>query len=161
MTTRWRKVNGRVFYSVLKKEQESFSRRLIPILYQAADMTVKEIEQSYGDITPYKTGNLQDSTGVGIYKDGALVAYAKPLPSAVEAQRYHGRTVNGDVELQQAFSEGYENFPEGIWGILISAVPYATHLQKDEGYFDTVSAIFRENVSSLLRQNFGELFVLV
>lgn len=153
MINRWRKVNGKVFTTKLRKDSDAFAKALIPVLREAADQTVKVVQNSFGNPLPFYTGNLQDSTGVGIYKDSVLVAYAKPVPVAVESQKYRGRRVEGEVELQQAFSEGTSNFPTGIWCILITAVPYATHLQKeDRDFFSEIGRIFQRNVESAIKR---------
>lgn len=81
-----------------------------------------------GDI-PFYTGNLRDSTGVGVYINGKCTAFV-PVKVAKEPQRSgFGRNLKdiwGHKWLIDAINFGATGrFSHDCWIVLFSAVPYA------------------------------------
>lgn len=106
--------------------------RAFEVLSKVADDVIIFIEG--GGTIPVYTGNLQDSTGIGIYIDGVLVKF-KPNPIADLPQTHNGKTVYGSTELDRALELGTSEFATGIWIVLFSSVPYALQVQERTNFF--------------------------
>lgn len=108
--------------------------KLLDILKKAAEYLMKSLDN---DI-PIYTGNLHDSTGVGIYNDGRLTSFI-PNPKAdpvYDKQRsgFGGKKIYNIVGrdcLEDALKMGSSRFTKGIWFVVFSTVPYAYYIDKD------------------------------
>lgn len=121
---------------VIKKGAEKFIERLkkniFSVLSSVADDVVIFIQG--GGSIPVYTGNLQDSTGIGIYFDGVLTKF-KPIKIANVAQNDNGKTIVGTTELDKALEMAVTRFNKGIWIVLFSAVPYAFKVEERTNFF--------------------------
>lgn len=98
-------------------------------------------------VIPVRTGNLQDSTGVGIYHGDCLMRYI-PRQTATEA-RANGenrplylpdlpnKNVWGHDELQKALDYGAMKFSNDYWLVVFSAMPYANSPEGRMDFFIT------------------------
>ena len=134
----WVKHNKTVFKSLLNKGTVDLEKRLTNVFYSLAE-SVKIYIEEIGNL-PHFTGNLADSTGVGVYHNGVLKAFA-PMQSASMPQMYRNEFVWGKPLLERALEEGSYKYPKGIWVVLYSTVPYAVKVdtkgtkRNPEGYF--------------------------
>ncbi len=129
----WSSHNKKVFSIGLNKYREGLEMRIVNVLTELAQSVIVYVEGS-GQL-PIYTGNLADSTGVGVYRNGHLTSYL-PTKRAIVPQEYEGQTVWGDEELMNALQMSATEFSSGIWIVLFSAVPYAFKLEKKYNYFD-------------------------
>lgn len=129
----WSSHNKKVFTIGLTKYREALELRIIKVLTELAESVIVYVEGS-GQL-PIYTGNLADSTGVGVYRNGHLTSYL-PTKRAIEPQTYEGQTVWGDEALMDALQLSATEFSSGIWIVLFSAVPYALKLEEKYNYFD-------------------------
>lgn len=104
------------------------------------------------DSLPYDTGNLMDSTGVGVYVNGILHAFRYSQQATVP-QTYHGEKVWGKQTLDKAFSLGASMYIEGVWIVIFSTVPYAGYQDRLSGYF---SDVMKSNLKYLVLSQFKE-----
>ena len=102
------------------------------------------------DSIPYDTGNLMDSTGVGVYVNGVLSAF-RYSQQATAPQTYHGTKVWGKNTLDKAFSLGSSTYADGVWIVIFSTVPYAGYQDKLSGYF---SGIMKSNLRYIVLSHF-------
>lgn len=132
------KYNEKVIRNAIKQKADEIKERIMLIMNDVANGIVDYIDGVGKDNLPYYTGNLQDSTGVGIYVDGALATYT-PTRRAYEIQEYDGVTLLGYEELANALGLAADEFSKGMWIVLFSAVPYAFDVDMDNakwyGYF--------------------------
>ena len=152
----WRQHNNKVFKNLMDKHKATLEKDLSDVMQKAA----REMRDwlMYGQ-TPFYTGNMFDSTGLGVYVNGTLTAYAPP-PTAFEPQDYEGEIVWGEAELNEALQQGYRTFSKGIWVVAFSAVPYAFEVDaygtsiSDAGYFseDIVDELIAQFKISFARE---------
>lgn len=134
----WEKHNQDVFKKALAEHRNALEKRLTNVFYALAESVKMYIEEA-GNL-PYFSGNLADSTGVGVYQNGVLRAFA-PIQRASMPQMYRNEFVWGSPLLERALGEGTSKFPKGIWVVLYSTVPYAVKVDTQgtknhlEGYF--------------------------
>jgi hypothetical protein len=156
---------GKVFSLWLHGQTEAVIKpALTAMLAKVADIMVDAVQDAFKPIPPYRPigggnaefpvwmGHMRDSTGVGIYNEGVLIAY-RPNPmsqwhteAATEAntQKYGStKSIIGEQYLQQALNDGLTKYHSGIWIVLFSAVPYAAKINamgsswgRGQGYFD-------------------------
>ena len=115
-------------------------------LKSIADEVLSIVEDSI----PYDTGNLMDSTGVGVYVNGVLSAFRYSQQATVP-QTYHGKKVWGKNTLDKAFSLGSSTYADGVWIVIFSTVPYAGYQDKLSGYF---SGIMKSNLRYIVLSHF-------
>ena len=127
--------NQRVFSMLLKQQVGDIVKpKLVEVLSEVAEWMVGvidadfEIFESGGNGQfPVYSGNMRDSTGVGVYIDGALTAY-RPTKRAKSKQHDEIRNIYdivGAEYLDAALKAASTEFPNGIWIVLFSTVPYA------------------------------------
>jgi hypothetical protein len=133
----WKAHNSKVFKKHLEEYKDSIKEELKAVLFEVASSIRDLIEDRQG--LPFFTGNLSDSTGIGVYIDGVLIEYV-PSQAAVEPQKYFGEEVWGADELQEALELNGKAFSQGLWIVAFSAVPYAAsmNIYSDPPYFDSV-----------------------
>lgn len=149
----WVAHNNSVFKKAIEGHKISISKQLNSIMREVASEMASWLQSGQ---TPYYTGNMQDATGLGVYIDGALSAYA-PMQTAWESQTYKGRDVWGYAELQNALQEGYTNFNKGIWLVVFSAVPYAFEVDA-YGTIKSSSGYFSDGIVNELLDQFKTAF---
>lgn len=102
------------------------------------------------DSIPYDTGNLMDSTGVGVYVNGVLSAFRYSQQATVP-QIYHGKEVRGKETLDKALAFGASTYIDGVWIVIFSTVPYAGYQDKLSGFF---SGVMKQNLKYLVLSQF-------
>lgn len=102
------------------------------------------------DSIPYDTGNLMDSTGVGVYVNGVLSAFRYSQQATVP-QTYHGKEVWGKETLDKALAFGASTYIDGVWIVIFSTVPYAGYQDKLSGFF---SGVMKQNLKYLVLSQF-------
>lgn len=125
--------NTVIFTKGLTNFSIDIEKKIIEVLDYVAQDIILFIEGS-PDI-PVLTGNLRDSTGLGIYHHGILTRY-EPLNTAVIAQKYKGNQIWGFQELDKVYTYGATLYSKGIWLVLFSSVPYAISINEKKNYFD-------------------------
>ena len=101
------------------------------ILFETADAMIAYIDSS--DIIPIDTHNLKDSTGVGVYRNGALRKFTMPR-RAQEAKIWRVVAMWGEDMIDQLLDAGMTRYGSGDHIVLMSTMPYA--IEVDEGYFN-------------------------
>jgi hypothetical protein len=106
---------------------------------------------------PVWSGNMRDSTGIGVYADGALMSF---IPSKVaNAPQTYGTVQNiwGTEYLQTLLAQGTSVYSKGVWLVLFSAVPYAYRVdtfgspwKRGIGYFDRITEELLRQLSTKL-----------
>ena len=121
--------------SVIKSKMDEFIKRLVhadimKLLDRVAQQVISLIENG-GEI-PFATGNLQDSTGIGIYHEGILKRYL-PNKTAIKSRSDiypAGLTDRDNIwgrnQLNEAIGKGALLYTKGYWLVIYSAMPYAS-----------------------------------
>lgn len=158
--TNWKTHNNRVFSDKLEHHANTVIKaKISAMLGRVADWMVTYIEDAFEG--PYGTNqfpvfsaNLHDATGIGVYIDGVMTAY-KPTQRAI----VENDGVFGSTELDKALSESTSQFATGIWIVLFSAVPYASHvniagstLYRGEGFFYEMEEWLKTDVFGSLKE---------
>ena len=132
---------------------------ILRVLENVAESIVLFMESG---VIPVDTGNLQDSTGIGIYHGDVLVRYI-PNKSATEA-RANGKNrplynpnlptknVWGIDELKKAINYGAMKFSTGYCLVVFSAMPYAGTQNQLKGYFDKITENLKPLIVTILMQ---------
>lgn len=139
--------NTAIFNKGLINYSRNIEKKIMEILDYVAQDIIIFIEGS-PDI-PVSTGNLRDSTGIGIYQHGVLRKY-EPINTAVIAQKYKGNQIWGFQELDKAYTYGATLYSKDIWLVLFSSVPYAVSVNSYSDYFD--EQIVKELKSAIMQQ---------
>lgn len=127
------------------KGKEDFFADL-PKLKSIADQVMSIVKESI----PYDTGNLMDSTGIGIYVNGILSDFRYENQATVP-QTFHGKEVWGKKTLDKALSLGSSIYISGVWIVLFSTVPYALYQDRLSGFF---SGVMKSNLKYLVLSQF-------
>lgn len=158
--TNWKANKNRVFSEKLEDYANGVVKaKIAEVLNRVADWMVTYIEDAFEE--PYGTyqfpvfsANLHDATGIGVYIDGVMTAY-KPTQRAI----VENDGVFGSTELDKALSESTSQFATGIWIVLFSAVPYASHvniagspLYRGEGFFGKMEEWLKTDVFGSLKE---------
>lgn len=150
----WVKHNDDVFKKGLAEYRISLEKRLTNVFYALAESVKMYIEDS-GNL-PFFTGNLADGTGVGVYQNGVLKAFA-PMQKASMPQMYRNQFVWGTPLLQRALGEGTNRFSKGIWVVLYSSVPYAVKVDS-QGTKNHAGGYFSEGLVEYMLNQFKLTF---
>ena len=117
---------------VVKKKLTDYAikaeNRIMTILFEVADDLVYWVEGSRE--IPVATGNLQDSTGVGVYYNGYLRKFS---PSQIATVSRDG--LWGSQQLSKALNLASSNYNTGLWIVIFSTMPYAMKIDNRVGYF--------------------------
>lgn len=119
-------INTKTFREGLRRFMNLLSVDLLLVSEKSADDFLRYVKGIHDtDLMPVYSGNMFDSTGVGIYQDSSLRMIAPPR-SARNAQHYGSiQNIWGYQWLQEAIESGVRDFPKGTWIVIYSAVPYA------------------------------------
>lgn len=131
--------NSKIFRKNLERYiKTNFLQIALRAMSQAADDIVRFIENT--ETVPVDTGNLRDSTGVGVYIGGALL-YFKPVQIADEP-RVVGPTIGeagkeywGTDELTKAIELAATEYSNGYYLVIFSTMPYAFKVEETSSYF--------------------------
>jgi hypothetical protein len=151
--------------SVMKAGLREFAEKqikhtqLLSELRSVAENMINLIDGAFpaGGTTKYPvwTGNMHDSTGIGIYDNGALVAFMpSKMASRPQASGFGSYTKNiwGTEYLQNLLAEGVSKYSQGVWLVLFSAVPYASAINESGSKWKRGIGYFESIKNELLRQ---------
>lgn len=131
----WAKQNDKVFAKCVKEYSEKLQQRIHQVCYEFALHVFEYISDTTfneGDGNmPYYSGNMRDSTALGVYFNGSLTAYIPPS-SATRAQRYDEEAITdiwGKVWISDVLATT-QDYQKGLWVVLYSAVPYAMKIEE-------------------------------
>lgn len=122
----------------MAKHRNALEERMVNVFHELAEGVKAYIESLAG--IPVFTGNLADSTGLGVYFNGVLKEFM-PTQRANMPQTYKGELVWGNLLLEMALADAAYKYNKGIWVVLFSTVPYAVRVDKngttrfEDGYF--------------------------
>lgn len=117
-----------IIHKGLTAYSKKIENRLLSVLFEVADDLVYWIEGS-GEI-PVATGNLHDSTGVGVYSNGYLRKFSPTQIATVERDGLWG-----SQQLSKALSLASSEYTSGLWIVIFSTMPYAMKIDGRMGYF--------------------------
>lgn len=155
MATTWNAHNMQVVSNGMNLFVAEKKAEIVTKLRAVAKTMVDWIEGQFTPIPPYEPGgnndfpvwrgHLNDATGIGLYVDGRT-EYFMPTSMGIKYQtseKMPGVKIYGTPFLNQAITDTASRFPEGIWMVLFSAVPYAedvntfgSPLGRGVGFFD-------------------------
>ena len=130
--------NAEIFRKGLLEYSKRIEQQILMVLDNVAKKVLDTIDGN--NDMPWFTGNLLDSTGIGVYYHGTLRKYT-PRKIANEPQYYAGEEdIWGFKKLEEALMMGQTLYSQGIWIVIYTAVPYAFALNEfddnHEGFFD-------------------------
>lgn len=138
--------NLSIFNKGVREYAKTIELKIESVLARVAEDVVIYIEGAAA--IPVQTGNLQDSTGIGIYRNGSLRKY---VPVKIAQEQRDGKW--GSDELLKALSMASTDFTTGVWICLFSTMPYAIKIDEKYNYFDDdVVADMVRNVKSRLNE---------
>jgi len=118
----------------------------IPKLKSIAD----EIIAIGKETIPVDTGNLMDSTGMGIYVNGVLMDFRYDNQASVP-RKVKGELIWGKDKLNEALALGASTYSTGVWIVLFSTMPYAIYVNRNTGFF---SASLKSNLRHMVLSQF-------
>jgi hypothetical protein len=128
---------------------------VLSILRRVADRIILYLEN---EVIPVETGNLQDSTGVGIYHGDVLKRYIPRKTAVVSRSNIYpdGLTARSNVwgtdELQNAINLGAMKYSNDYHLVIYSAMPYAGLVEVRTGYFKAITDEIRPLFANVLMQ---------
>lgn len=153
---------------LIRSAPSLFASVYLPKLVQVAKDVAEYIDEASTETgisgLPMFTGALHDTTGIGVYYNGALVAIEKP-PSLYNLQGslpYQQQDFNPDMVLEEAVKRAGGTTKDGIWMVIFSAAPYAIEVNREgsyaksprgEGYFDDIVFFTTRLLSSVFNSN--------
>lgn len=165
MAKSWVGHNNKVFKKAMDAYRADIEKKVVGVMESVARNIFEDVSNtSYNqgdDYMPFYTGNLRDSTGLGIYYNGALSTLIPPRV-ADNPQNYWqiGHfyfDLWGFTFIREALAEA-NSFNKGIWVVLYSTMPYAKYIDENGSpYWD--AGWFSENiVQGHLLPNFKTAF---
>lgn len=147
-----------------KRVSKIIAPKLKAVLQDVAKFIVNEIDTFTSGPTR-ATYNLRDATGVGVYVDGVLSAYAPSKKATRTQSTGFGYTntynIDGSLELQEALQQGAQgDFRQGIWIVVFSSVRYAyylTTLSDAAGYHGSLKDYFKQLSEGVLSKVVGSV----
>ena len=144
MAKDWTSHNERLFEQLLTQASAEIEVRIKMLLssfaYKVYDLISSTTRNTGDGNLPFYTGNLRDSTGLGLYYEGSLIKLIPPK-KATKTQNCKGyRKISGSTFIQQALSDA-SAYPTGLWVVLYSTIPYAVRIETfgskywDSGWF--------------------------
>ena len=160
--------NNKVFRDLLKAHADKvIVPQLTTMLDKIAEWMVGVIDGNFAPLEgkgnsgfPVYSGQLHDSTGIGVYVNGRLQGY-KPTAVGRSKQHFGGtKDIVGAEYLDNAISMASTKFAKGIWIVLFSTVPYAYKVNtsgspwgRGVGFFnkleDTIKAEVFANITAV------------
>lgn len=129
----WVAHNHTVITNSIKLFVAEVEKEIVKALRGVTDEMIKYIENEADVSIPIYTGNLHDATGVAVYVNGKTEYFRVPVPKATRKQHTgpsmgNRRNIDGHLFLTKSITEGATVYTDGIWIVLYSAVPYASHI---------------------------------
>lgn len=128
---------------------------ILKILERVADRIILHIEN---DVIPVETGNLQDSTGIGIYHGDILKKYIPRQTATVSRSDIYpsGLTTRDNVwghkEIQDAINYGAMKYSNGYCLVVFSSMPYASLVDLRTDYFKDITKELHPLIVRILMQ---------
>ena len=138
MAKSWVGHNNKVFQKALDAYKADIEKKVLGVMESVARNIFEDVSNTFynqgDDYMPYYTGNLRDSTGLGIYYNGALSVLIPPRV-ADKAQNYWQighfyYDLWGFTFIREALAEA-NSFNKGIWVVLYSTMPYAKYVDEN------------------------------
>jgi hypothetical protein len=166
----WVSHNNKVFKNAFKHHCtniQSGIRNVIQRLAEQMQQYISETTFNQGDGNmPFYTGNLSDSTGLGVYIDGVLTAYVPPKRAKVPQSSGFNYTniydIQGYEELQSSLNDASKDYAKGLWVVLFSTTPYAFKIDErgskywDAGFFS--EGLVKEQLLPKFKNVFAQEF---
>ncbi len=170
--SKYSSANKKVFERVLAKKKDEIEFKCQLVCADSADDIMSDILQ-YSSTTrpspylPIWTGNLLESSGVGVYVHSVLTKYRhnRPVWHPQDMPQKGIDEIWGEDYLPVALSLGRTHFGDGIGLAVVVSAPYALHVQEGRGdygrglgasagYWDRITAasasIIRKNIDNHL-----------
>ena len=116
---------------------------VISILERVADRIILHLEDG---LIPIDTGNLQDSTGIGIYHGDVLKRFIPRKTASVP------NPIWGIEQIQKAINFGAMKYSNDYHLVIYSAMPYAGLVDVRTGYFEAITDEIRPLFANVLMQ---------
>ena len=146
-------INGRVIgrLSMAKTKQSAITRIVDLLANEGQKIVAKELAKvSY----TYRSLNLRDSYGWGVYVDGKLARKGYTASSPGIKKKWYGEEITGYEAVVEYLESKYKPHP-GIDLVVVAAMPYGEILQNAEGNVKKkyeVIAVARNEVKALSRK---------
>jgi hypothetical protein len=161
-TKSWASHNKTVFKQIFEQHCLDIKQRLESVMHGVAREMLQYISETVyntgDDNMPFYSGNLRDSTGLGVYIDGVLVDYAPPQVATEPQYTNKQENIWGFQELSNALSLGASKFKNGIWVVLFSTTPYAIKVDERGSKYWTSGYFSELLVKELLIPQFKTAF---
>lgn len=139
---------------VIERSISSFGKtvNLVYVMEQIANEVMAFLASS--NTIPVDTGNLKDSTGIGIYFGDVLIRYV-PNPIAKVPRKNLGITgyekgeVWGKNVIQEALDAGAKRYRLGYHLVLFSSMPYAQFVNKKNPFFNILTRDLNNVINSV------------
>ena len=138
----WTSHNNKVFNKVMEEKKIELSNRIHNVLRELANKVftyIADTTPNRGDGNmPYYTGNMRDSTGLGVYYNGVLSTFIPPrVAETHQTYRERGYDEIWGFDYIRSVLSNTQDFNKGIWVVLYSTVPYALKIEtKGSKYWD-------------------------
>lgn len=119
-------------------------KKVLNVLERVADRIILHLEDG---IIPIDTGNLQDSTGIGIYHGDVLKRYIPRKTASIPNPMW------GSDRLQNAINLGSMKYSNDYHLVIYSAMPYAGIVEVRTGYFKAITDEIRPLFANILIQS--------
>ena len=160
--------NKAVFIKLVTSFVKKTKARIDAMLGDCALEMLNDIEQytilypdNKGGYLPAYTGNLFQSTGIGVYNDSVLESFEPRRFSGIDE---YDSIPDGGTQLIQALNSGVTVFRQGQWLVVFSAANYAFDINevgsksgRGEGYFERIKEKTEKVVRTNLKQAFPDL----
>ena len=128
MAKDWTRHNEQLFERILQAGVKDIEVRIKMVLssfaYKIYDMISSTTKNEGDGFLPYYTGNLRDSTGVGLYYEGSLIKFIPPKSATRKQNGFWGSTF-----IERAL-QGTSHYSSGLWVVVWSTVPYAVKIDE-------------------------------
>lgn len=116
------------------------------------------------DGLPLFTGALHDTTGIGIYYQGSLVAVERPVPlyNLQGSLPYFQQDFDPGAVLDEALKNAGATSKDGAWMVIFAAAPYAIEVNTDgsyaknprgEGFFWDITAYAEDRLRAIFKNS--------
>lgn len=153
MAKSWVGHNNKVFQKAMDAYRADIEKKVLGVMESVARNIFEDVSNTFynqgDDYMPFYTGNLRDSTGLGIYYNGALSTLIPPRVADNPQNYFQVGHWEFDIWGFQFIREALDatsDFNKGIWVVLYSTAPYAKYTD-DNGtirYWD--AGWFSENI---------------
>ncbi|MBO5874438.1 MAG: hypothetical protein J6Q35_05355 [Rikenellaceae bacterium] len=145
----WVAHNNRVFKKGIDAYVLAIKSGIRDVMQEAARLMHEYISdtafnQGDGNM-PFYSGNLSDSTGLGVYIDGILTSYIPPKRATSTQRSGFNHTniynIDGNQYIRDALQDASTEYSKGLWVVLFSTTPYAFMIDEngskywDAGFF--------------------------